>query len=496
MIVLRIPDNADRLLDAFFAVQAESTEWDTPDLFIRFDQPFDTSFGYSRALCDSLLEQYRDTFDDDASGATWPINNVPRHDSAAGFLRILNSFAVHHSEQFRYVAAVFQPHPVSVSAAWEGWLETALKSPIPKSIRLVVVDNHTNRRWQKLADQFPDAVKVIEAHTDMFDIMRETAMHSGGGGATGAYRQIMADVMALLERGSAQQVAERAKKAMNIVQREQWLDQEAVLHTMMAGAWIKGADFERAISSYRKARECALKAEGNEVPGAAQLVMQTWFGEGGAWLAAGKMKEAARAYRSGAEQARRVPDPMFVVEGLRMTGFCFAHARQPDAAKEHYVLAIREAEQIPAAQRPMTTLPMALQDLMRLLDARRVEALEAAAQAYEVSKAETFGKAEKQHSYLGAFPSASDVARIEETMAQQLEDSFVACHRKRERLIAGADRQFRNAIDAGRALLHVRWSGLPELKHALDKTEAELAQLLDADALNQAEADEQIGISP
>jgi hypothetical protein len=300
----------------------------------------------------------------------------------------------------------------------------------------------------------------------------------------------MADIMSLMTRGSAEQVAARADKGLKIVQREQWLDQEVVLRMMMAGAWVKDADFEHAVVSYREARDCAIRAEEQKMPGAAQLVMQTWFGEGGAWLAAGEMKEAARAYKAGAEQARCVPDPMFVVEGLRMTGFCLARARQADAAEEHYILAIREAAEIPSAQRATTTLPVVLQDLMRFYDARRVKALEASAQDYETGIADILGKAERQASRFGAYPSASEIARIEATMDQRLEENFIACQKKRERLIAGGDSHFRNVIDAGRELLHSRWNGLPEIKHPLDKTEAEITQLLDADALHQANTTE------
>ncbi|MFC0400796.1 hypothetical protein [Paraburkholderia rhizosphaerae] len=489
VMVLRIADNADRMLDAFFALQSESGEWDTSDLFIRFDQPFDTGFSYSRVLGDALIEQYRQSFDDEDTEGNWPFNRVARYDSAAGFLLLLGAFARHHREQFRYVAAVLQPHPISASGAWETWLEAALQAPIPESIRLVIVDTQSDRRWQALADRFPDEVQVIEISMDMFDIMRETAMHAGGAaGSVGAYRQIMADLMVLLTRGSAHEVQERAGKAMQIARREQWLDQEAVLRLMIAGAQIKDADFDNAVVSYRDARDWAIRAKEKELPGAQNLVVQTWFGEGGACLAAGKMKDAARAYRSGAEQARCVPDPMLVVEGFRMAGFCFANARLPDAAKEHYVLAIRESVSIPVAQRAATTLPIVIQDLLRHYDARRVKELEACAGDYETDTAKILDMADKKALCLGAFPSARQVEAIEVAMDLQLEERYIACHKKRERLIAGGDERFREVVGTARELLHPRWNGLPEIRHPLDKTEAEIARLLENDDLDQTGA--------
>jgi hypothetical protein len=264
---------------------------------------------------------------------------------------------------------------------------------------------------------------------------------------------------------------------------------------MMAGAWVKEAEFGRAIHAYHDARACAWQAGEKGVPGAANLAMQTWFSEGGAWLAAGDLKQAAGAYLGGAKQAQCVPEPMFVVEGFRMAGLCFAHAKQNDAATTHYMLAVDEAASIPPGQRAMTTLPFALQDWMRVVDAKRVQAIEASAQDYEAAVAEIVADAEARSSRLGMLPSARQIEGIESAMERRIDIAFMDCLEKRERLIAQGGESFRDVVHIGRHLLHSQWNGLPEVKHSSGKPEADIAQLLNIEAPSQESANRQAGLS-
>ncbi|WP_211463045.1 hypothetical protein [Collimonas silvisoli] len=475
ILVWRIPANADRMLQAFFEMQQHPGDWTTPDLFLRFDAPFDTGFGYSRTLRQSLVESYIDSKDslrEQGVAADWPVAQTPHHDSASSVMAMLASFTRHHQAQLahlRYVAAVLTPHPISSQDAWEAWLEAALRSPVAADVRLILVDTLSDHRWQALAQRHGACVRIVEAPIDMFDIARETVAQAGGSGPTVAYRQLLTDVITLVEKGSAAQTAARAEKAMQIAQREQWPDQQVVLHMAVAGAFIKEKNYVDAIKRYRDARQCATLAEHNQHPMGADLIMQTWFGEAGAWLAAKQPEGAAQAYRSAAEQARRVPNPMFEIEGFRMAAYCYAQARQEQLARDHGALALRAAKAVAPAERPLTTMALALQDLLRLQDPGRTDKLERSAADYQAAIAAAHLQAEQQAAKLGEQPPASDLEKIETAMHVRFENSFQRQRQERERLIAGGDEFFRKVVALARELLNPLWNGLPEVKHPLDK---------------------------
>jgi tetratricopeptide (TPR) repeat protein len=479
VLVWRIPANADRMLQAFFEIQQHPGDWTTADLFLRFDAPFDTGFGYSRALRQSLVESYIDSKDslrEQGVSTDWSVAQVPLHDSAAGMMATLASFARHHQaqvEHLRYVAAVLAPHPVTSQEAWEAWLDAALSSPAltedGAGVRLVLVDTVTDQRWQALAQRHGDRVRVVEAPIDMFDIARETVAQAGGAGPTVAYRQLLTDVITLVEKGSAAQTAARAEKAMAIALREQWPDQQVVLQMAVAGAYLKEKNYVDAIKRYRNARECATEAERSKHPMGADLIMQTWFGEAGVWLVAKESERAAQAYRSAAEQAQRVPNPLFEIEGFRMAAYCYAHNGQQQPAREHGALALRAAKAVSPAERPLTTIALALHDMLRVQDPARAAKLERCATDYQAAIAAAHLQAEQQASKLGGQPQASDLGKIENAMHAHFESSFQRQRQEREHLIAGGDEYFRKVVALAREMLNPLWNGLPEVKHPLDK---------------------------
>ncbi|PFH08283.1 hypothetical protein BCF11_0636 [Collimonas sp. PA-H2] len=479
VLVWRIPANADRMLQAFFEIQQHPGDWTTPDLFLRFDAAFETSFGYSRALRQSLVQNYIDSKDSlHEQGVTtdWSVTQTPQHDSAAGVMTTLASFASYHHaqlEHLRYVAAVLAPHPVTSQEAWEAWLDAALRSPALTAdgagVRLVLVDTVTDQRWQALAQRHGDRVRVVEAPIDMFDIARETVAQAGGAGPTVAYRQLLTDVITLVEKGSAAQTAARAEKAMEIAQREQWPDQQVVLQMAVAGAHLKEKNYADAIKRYRDARACATEAEQSKHPMGADLIMQTWFGEAGVWLVAKEPERAAQAYRSAAEQAQRVPNPMFEIEGFRMAAYCYAQNGQQQPAREHGALALRAAKAVSPAERPLTTMALALHDLLRVQDPARTAKLERSASDYQAAISTAHLLAEQQAAKLGAQPQASDLEKIENAMHIRFESSFQRQRQEREQLIAGGDEYFRKVVALARELLNPLWNGLPEVKHPLDK---------------------------
>jgi tetratricopeptide (TPR) repeat protein len=490
VVVWRIPDNADRMMLAFFESQRHEGEWQVGDLFIKFDAPFETGFTYSRMLCEALIESYlasADSFKEQAIALNWPFAKVQRPDSAAGFLHLLDAFARHHAEHFRFVVAALMPAPITSVQALQAWLETALQKGVPTGVRLSLVDSHGQRRWDDLAHQYASQVRIIEAPIDLFDIARETAAQSPSTGPAVLYRQLLTDVLTLVEKGTPAQVGARAAKAMQIAEREKWPDQQVVLHMAVAGAHLKAQDHAPAIHHYRQARQCGeqAKAQGNVV--GANLVMQTWFGEGGAWLTADQLRKAAQAYRSGAEEAQRMPNPLFALEGFRMAAFCYARQGDHEDARTHAVLALREGKAMAADERAQSTLGMALHDMLRMQDPARTAELEKLAEAYQKQIAQAHAKAETQGAALGAQPKNEDVDRIEAQMHAQFETAFTQLREQRERLIAKSDDFFRKVVAIARDLLHPQWAGLPEVKHPLDKEQASWTKMPQSAALPPAE---------
>lgn len=57
-VVLRLPPDSQRMLDAFFTLQMVDSDYATPDLFLRLNAAFETGYRYSRELRQALIETF------------------------------------------------------------------------------------------------------------------------------------------------------------------------------------------------------------------------------------------------------------------------------------------------------------------------------------------------------------------------------------------------------------------------------------------------------
>lgn len=478
LIVWRVPGNALGLLSAFIEAQQRPETAGTPDLFVQFTSGFDTGYRYSRALKSELLDGYlrsRDTLTELDLKVDWNGPFETRPDTAAGFLDLLDSFTRHHGEYLRYSAAVLWPEHVGSNAALEQWLEQALAAPVPERLRLLLVDTMAHPTWQPLIERHATQARLIEAPLDLFDIARATAAQSGAGGPPGttAYRQLLTDVMSLLDKRSAAQTARRADRALAIAERQQWPDQQAVLHMAVAGAHMKEKQYGEAVLRYRRARECALGAKAQPHPAADDLLMQGWFGEAGALLAAKQPEHAAQAYAEAAQVASGMPNPLFAIEGRRMAGHCSAQAHQRESALQHYLQGVAAARDMAPADRALTTFPLLLQDMLQWQDPKRATQLAKCADGYQQAVAGAHAHAERHATKLGEAPTPAALDAIDSELLKQCESAFARLVKEREQLIGGSDMFFRKTVAVGRELLHPGWNGLPDVRHPLDKPVAE-----------------------
>ncbi|MGV1110027.1 hypothetical protein [Xanthomonas translucens] len=471
LLVWRVPANAARLLAAFFEAQKHPGDWNAPDYFLRLDTPFDTGFGYSRALKQALHASYlgsQSALREQGVELGWPGPGPSHPDSALGVVEVLDSFAAYHQVHLRYLAVVLEPERTTSADAFARWMDAALAAAPSPALRLVLVDTHEDPRWQPLLERHAAIARRIEPPLDMFDIARETAAQSGGAGPAVAYRQMLSDLMTVLERGSATQLAQRVERPLALAQRHGWPDQQVVLNMMLAGGWLKEKQYPQAIASYRQSRECGLQALAVQHPAARDLVMQSWYGEAGTWFVAGQPGRAAETYVAAAKAAAEIPNPMFVIEGYRMAAFCLAQDGQREAARAHGLEAIRAAKPLPPADRRTTTLPQTLQDLLLLQDRPRAQKLEQCAASYLQAVAALHAQAEAQAAQLGPRPDSAQLDRIESALHAGFEQAFHRVAQERERLIQGGDAFFRKVVAVGRDFLHPTWNGLPDIRHPLD----------------------------
>jgi hypothetical protein len=470
LLVWRVPDNAIRLTQCFCEMQKYETEYSSKDLFIVFDAPFEHSIQYSRALKASLAGQYEASRSDlEGQGLTsdWQLDaTLP--DSASGFAQALRSLGSRHHTSIGQLVAVLMPGTVGSNEAYASWLERCLAAGMPERLRLLTMDPVEAPRLDALLSSAHPLVAVDTLQIDALATAQETFAQEAAVGPAGVFRNYLMGLVTLVEKGSADQVKAKAIDALAFAHKQGWLDQEVVVRILLAGALLKERRCDEAVKVYGGARQSAAAAAATGHPAGQQLVLQTWFGEAGARLAAGEVEQAALCYDEAATVARDIPNPILAIEAARMAMFCHARMHQPAAAVERGTTALASAELLKPDARVMTSLPLAAVDLLRVIEPERVALLEGVKHRLVTRANASRGDLERSAQALDEGRPDQRLDVLEATFQSETTAAAAAATQEIEALGAGGGEQFTAVFSAVRELLLSDWPHalLEALPHA------------------------------
>jgi hypothetical protein len=460
VLVWRMMANASRMAECFFETQKFDAEYSSRDLFIVFDQPFEHSIQYSRALKAALKGQYdasREELLKQGIAPDWAFEPNDLPDSAAGFVRGLEMFASKHQNEIEYLVGVLIPSDIANVPAYLAWVRRCLDADIPERLRLLLLDVKDAPRFDALTSQADPRVALDEPPIDALATAQETFAQETTVGPAGVFRNYLMGLVTLVERGSAEQVRAKAVDAVAFVRKHGWQDQEVVLGLMVAGALLKERKCEAAAAEYRAARQIALATVEAGHPAGHKLVLQTMFGEGGALVAAGEWDRAATCYETAAATARKIPEPILVIEAARMGLFCHAKLRRSEAALACGAQALVEARSMEPDARIMSTLAIAAVDMLRVIDPGRVRAMERVKQRETERVAAARHRAEAGAAALEAAPNAQRANDVDESLAREIGAAREASEQELNKVAAEGNESFRNHFEEIRDLLSADW---------------------------------------
>ena len=460
LLIWQVADNAFRLLQCFFEVQKHDTEYSTADLFIVFDAPFDNSIQYARSLKEALAGQYdasREDLIQQGVEPAWQYAPESFPDTATGFVRSVLSMLTAHRTTLNGLAIVLMPQHVADDEAFVAWLRRALDSGMPDQLRIVVPESTESPRLSALIAARHLQVAIDAPPIDGLATAQQTFAQEATVGPAGVFRNHLIGLAALAEKGSADQVNTKAQDAIAFARQQQWPDQEAVVLMLVAGAFLKEKRFGEATQSYRNARQAATQADAGGHPAAQQLILQTWFGEAGAYLAAGDDLQAADCYDEAGRVAQQISNAILAIEAFRMGAFCYARLDDRDAALERSDIALILGGRLEPDERQMTTLPIAAVDVLRVVEPKRVKRMEALKQRQEAQIGAARASAEQRIAVLEHNGDAQRLRVIEDRLAHETAQARQEAAQSLNKLVGAGNEQFRALFARARDLLGEQW---------------------------------------
>lgn len=460
LLVWQAEANALRFFQCFLEVQKHETDYTVGDLFVVFDTPFENIIQYSRDLKASLKGQYDASHDDlSQQGITpdWDYNPEDYPDSVSGVVKSLQSFGSRHHERIGHLVAVLMPKDVSDNEGFTAWLAHALKERLPERLRFAVVDSLESPRLASFNNTENSLVLCDRPDIDALVTAQETFAQESTTGPAGVFRNLLIGLMALVEKGPIDQVQTKAIDAIQFARKENWADQEVVVGNLFAGALLKEKQFDEAVKIYRFARQKAIKATADDHPAGPKMELQTFFGEAGAHLAAEDLDKAVGCYDQAAELAMKIPEPILGIEAYRMAAFCLGRMDDPETAVLKGWHALNLGQRLKPEARPMTTLPIAAVDMLRMIDGKRVQAMEQIKFQLETAMTSARSKANQKALELEKNNDPQVIANIEIKLEENVREAGQAAQGTIDSLAAEGDAQFQEIFSKARELLGDLW---------------------------------------
>lgn len=460
LLIWQAKENATRFYQCFFEVQKHETPLSAGGFFILFDASFANSIDYSRNLKASLLGQYEASADILAGqgiAADWIYRPENLPDSAFGFAQSLLSFGSKHRAHIDYLVVVLMPTQVEDDLAFASWIEQLLNLTLPERLRLIVIDPLSSPRLTTLAASGDSRIQVDEPPIDGLIAAQETFAQEKTNGPAGVFRNLLAGLMALAERGSFDEVMLKAADALEFVRKHQWTEQEFVVRMLVAGALLRENRLVEAINHYQHARKTAKKAGDAGSKAGQELEIQALMGEAAAHLAGQDLLGAAECYDDAAQTAESIPNLILGIESYRMGCFSRHRLNESENALQRGRNALLLGGRLDPAVRGLTTLPLAGIDVLRVIDSSRIDRM----QSIKFERDTAIGKArqecERQVLALGQTPTPDAFRQLEAALSCSSQDADAKALNAFRLCVARASPEFKDLMNCLDELLGQGW---------------------------------------
>ncbi|WP_073562360.1 hypothetical protein [Archangium sp. Cb G35] len=360
------PDEV-RMVEAWLKKEGDEQAGECPDLFLRFDVPFEQPEAYGFALREALLSLVEE------SGEQVPVGDPkPGQSGTAAFLSACSALQRQYADDFEVLALVLVPARVSSMKAWRQWLWEALDSLNSPQVRMVVLDDAEARVLEPMAQQEAQRVWTAVAALDVLGALREVAQQAGQSNVPGArYRELLALLAGAAQRGDLMQVQRLGNEAVDVASAEGWHALTVAAHWAVAGSLLVAGKPQNAAERYQQAEAAAAEAEAGGQAHGAELRLKTRLALGSALIAGQQLSSAALVYEDTVPLARKLTDSHLELECWRMASFCHESLRALDEAWATGQQAWALGQTLESRARATSTLPYVAETLVRLSFARQ-----------------------------------------------------------------------------------------------------------------------------
>ncbi len=363
-----------QVVDAFLRLQEEPIGT-SPDLFVRFQVPFEISGTYVDALTQDFCEQFegsREAIDASGLDASWKPPARRREAGSFGYLNdFFSSVITAYGDDFRCLVLVLTPSEVVDFADFSEWIDQLSRFSWPNELRFLITDAKDFSAFDNFLVESNSVLtgfcSTIELQLDMENAISELMRKEIPEGPGKDFLLATSAITSMSSKKNMTGARRATDRAIAIATQEGWREQKVVAFAALAAGYLNASMPDEAVDEYDKAIKIARDMENSDEPTGPRLVMMMTALRGTSLFSKDAYKDAAAAYLESYQAAQRVPDPIFEMDSLRMIALCNELSGDKGKAWEFGKEAMEVAKKIPAERRKETSLPYVGEGLLRIM---------------------------------------------------------------------------------------------------------------------------------
>ncbi|HYO65174.1 MAG TPA: hypothetical protein VEU33_03750 [Archangium sp.] len=324
------PDEV-RMVEAFLRKEEDERTGECPDLFLRFDEPFEDAGRYGHSLREALVKRVEESRAGlEKEGAVWECPPVAERDTGLeSFLRACGSLRHHYEGVCEHLVAVLVPTQVVEANAWRKWLVGAVEQAQGPHVRLVVLDDARTLDLEPLAKKLPGKVVTVAARLDMARAMEELSQEAGHLDTPGGrFRDVLVRMSTAATKGDVGKVERLGEQAVALAREQGWHSLTVAAHFVVGGALLSAQRPQEALAHYQKAEDAAARAQGQGDTQGASLRLKSRMALGCVQVTMEQYPRAAVLYEETAPLACELKDALMELECWRMASWCWEMGKE------------------------------------------------------------------------------------------------------------------------------------------------------------------------
>lgn len=366
-----VDDDGARLVDLLVEIQAEQGVGELPDLFIRFDAPFEDRETYPRALTASLAEQMEESravLFEAGLPTDWRCpEDRPGESGLETLVGASLSFQHVFQGKFLLLVLVLQPSRIADAAAWARFLLDFARADLPPMLRAMVIDPLGQPLLGAIALAERTRIKTVAPELNMPAALEELAETAAGSGPGHVFRKLFIKLTNAAQAQDTAKARKIAASALKIARSQKWFDLQTTVQMVLGALHLGTGAQAEALKAYREAIGAADAAAKAGIAGGDKLTLHSRFALAAALINDGDFRKAAPLYETIASMAEGQEDRFLEVEAWRMAAYCHQHLGDPRNALRCGNRALQAGEAMDPELRPNSTLPFVGQQMLDLL---------------------------------------------------------------------------------------------------------------------------------